>query len=1177
MAKNTDQKKQEDEPKKSETALREEEILAFWKENNVFKKSEAKNAPKGVYVFYDGPPFATGKPHYGTLLSSVIKDIIPRYKTMQGYRVKRRWGWDCHGLPIENMIEKELGLKSKKEIEEIGIDTFNRAARNAVLRFADEWKWYVDRIGRWVEFDNSYKTMNTTYIESVWWAIKNIHDKGLLYEGRKVLMYCPHCETPLAKAEIAMDHSYRDITEEAVTVMFHLKAGQKYGKGKETKDTVYMLAWTTTPWTLPGNVGLAVGSKVNYTALREKGVSELFIVASDLVENVFKDKEIEIVHDDIKGKDLVGLEYEPLYTIDAVANSGKKGWYVMDADFVTTEEGTGIVHTAVIYGEDDYTLGLKNDLPMVPLLSANGHFNTDAPKFIQDLYFKKSEKVIKEDLEKRKLLFSKHMYTHSYPHCYRCDTALIYNALSSWFIDIQKVKTRMVELNEKINWYPDHLKHGRFLHNIESAPDWTISRNRYWASPLPIWKNEKTGEVKIIGSIDELLKYTRRSGNTYRLMRHGLSEFNKIGKLNSDPKVHNPLASEGRENAKKSALELKEAHIDYIIYSPLLRTKETAEIVAKTLSLSKEKVIEDDRLREVEFGEFEGKHIDGYHSFFEYSQERLTKTPKGGEDWSVVKRRMTEVLYDLEEKHQNKNFLIVSHNGPLQMIQAGAYGYDADICATCIADDSLDFNNAEVRELPFIPLPHNEDHEVDLHRPYIDDVQLVEDDGTQLVRIPEVVDCWVESGSMPFASQHYPFENKEEFERTYPGNFIAEYIAQTRTWFYYMHAMATLLFDEESFTNVITTGNILGGDGNKMSKSKGNYTDPAENFNRFGADALRLYMLGSVVMQAEDVRFSDDELKDVHNRTINILANSFKFFALYKDDFDGATVVKDSENVLDHWIIANLRGLNTNVTKSLDAYDIVHACRSIREFVTDLSTWYIRRSRARFKEDAKDKQYALAVSRYVFIELAKVIAPITPFLAEDIYRKAGGNEESVHLDAWSNEKPLLKDEEQLLENMKSTRAVVTLALEARDKVGIKVRQPLQKLTIKDETLKGQDAYLELILAEVNVKQIIFDTAAESDVVLDTIITSDLKEEGEIRDFTRLAQSLRKKLGFNPKEKTIMHIVASANAQTLFKKYERELLNGITLKEIIYENDLKGGELLMFGEEEITVVIEPLQK
>ncbi|MCX6741176.1 MAG: class I tRNA ligase family protein, partial [Candidatus Parcubacteria bacterium] len=483
---------------KSTFAKQEEEILKFWQDNKIFEQSVQKDAPRGEYVFYDGPPFATGLPHYGHILSSVIKDVVPRYWTMKGYSVPRRWGWDCHGLPIENIVEKELKISGKKQIETIGIDKFNETCRSKVLTYTQEWKKMVDRIGRWIDFDNSYKTMDATYMESVWWALKTVWDKGLIYEGRKVLMYCPRCETPVSKAEVAMDDSYKDITEESVTVKFKVKDPQKH----DLPSNTYILAWTTTPWTLPANVALAVGKEMIYVLVKQN--DQHYLLAHELVDKIITGDYTE--ENKFTGADLIGLEYEPLIDIPALTKTGKPAWYVTDADFVSTEEGTGVVHTAVVYGEEDYNLGLKKDLPVVPLLDEKGIFNAEAPDLIRGLYFKDSEKVIKDYLETNGLLFSKQSYTHSYPHCWRCDTQLFYNAISAWFIDIQKIKPRLIKLNEKINWYPDNIKHSRFLNILETAPDWNISRNRYWATPLPFWKcdNPDCQEKVCIGSFAEL-------------------------------------------------------------------------------------------------------------------------------------------------------------------------------------------------------------------------------------------------------------------------------------------------------------------------------------------------------------------------------------------------------------------------------------------------------------------------------------------------------------------------------------------------------------------------------------------------------------------------------------------------------------------------------------------------
>ena len=1076
---------------KSERAQREEKILQFWKENKIFEKTLEKKSPKGEFVFYDGPPFATGLPHYGSLLSSVIKDVIPRYKTMQGFHVRRRWGWDCHGLPIENMVETELGLKSKKAIEEMGVAKFNRACRDSVLRFAGEWKKFIDRVGRFVDYDNSYKTMDNTYIESVWWALKNIYEKGLLYEGRKVLLYCPHCETPLAKAEIAMDHSYKDITEESVYVKFKIVSPSPR---KATQDTpTYLLAWTTTPWTLPGNVALAVGANLDYVKVEIKGES-LILAESRLT---VLDGEYKVIKR-LKGAELVGLEYEPLYEIDAVKESGQKAWYVASGNFVNTEEGTGIVHTAVIYGEADYDLGLKLDLPAVPLLDASGHFNDQAPELMRGQYFKKAEKSIKEDLEKRGLLFKREMHTHSYPHCHRCGTALLYNALSSWFINIQKKKSRMIELNESINWIPAHLKHGRFLNNIKSAPDWTISRNRYWASPLPIWK-DPDGKVYIVGSLDELKQKTKKSGNKYFIMRHGEAIDN--AKNITDPKgdPNNHLTDKGRQEIVSASRELKQKGIDIIIASPFLRTCETAEVARQELGLPESAVVVDERL----------------HEFNE-------------SDMELVRRRMGEFIFETESRYVKKNILIISHGSPLWMLEKlVAWQSTGDFTEREM------LHTAEVRELPFAPMPHNENYELDLHRPYIDEIELVAEDGKMLKRIPEVIDGWVESGSMPFAEYHYPFENKKVFESHFPGDFVAEYIAQTRTWFYYMHAVATILFDDVAFRNVVSTGNILAQDGSKISKSKGNYTDPLILLDRIGADAFRYYLMSSVVMQAEDMLFKDEEVKEVHNRLINILWNSFNFYELYAD----STVRSSkSKHILDRWILSHLNQLISEVTIAMDNYDMVRATRPIRDFISDFSTWYIRRSRDRFKgDDKEDQSQALATTRYVFKELTKLLAPVMPFIADDIYGKVKDSKDplSVHLENWPKSE---KIDQQILDKMKEVRRITSLALEARSRMNIKVRQPLSELRLKIQDLGIE--YLDLIKNELNVKKITIDKNLSEEVELDTNLTEELIEEGKLRDTIHAIQDLRKEKDLKPGNKMVYEV--PEQDKKFFAKYAEEI-------------------------------------
>lgn len=1137
---------------KNEIVKIEEEILNFWEENKVFEQSYEKDAPNGEFVFYDGPPFATGLPHYGSLLSSIIKDVIPRYKTMRGYKVRRRWGWDCHGLPIENMIEKELGLKNKKDIEVMGIANFNKKCRESVLKCADGWKESVSRIGRWVDFDGSYKTMDVSYMESVWWAIKEIHNKGLLYEGRKVLTYCPRCETPLSKAEVAMDNSYKDITEEAVTVKFKIKNPEKY----KFLENTYLLAWTTTPWTLPGNMVLAVNEKENYGIFESKTNKESFVIALSLAEKVFgEDWENQYnKKESVVGKKLLGIEYEPVYDISKTELSEKRHHFVTLADFVTTEDGTGIVHIAPAYGEDDYSVGVHNNLPLIQLLDESAHFNNDAPEFIKGEYYKKASKLIVKDLKDRNILFDKKPHTHSYPHCHRCETPLIYNAISSWFIDIQKTKDRLIKLNQKINWFPEHIKNGRFLNIIEDAPDWNISRNRYWASPLPIWKCDSCDNLKVVGSIEELKKYTKKSGNKYFILRHGEAQNNTLKVISSNTNNTHHLTEKGIKETKKTVQKLKKDKIDLIFSSPFARTRETAEIVSEELQLDKKEIIFDKRIQEIQVGEFDGKSIDEYHDYFNSIEEYFEKSCPNGENYTEIKRRVGEFIYDIEKRYKNKNILIVTHSVPSWMLFSASLGLNIKQMVEIVEEKKDFLKNAEVKELDFVPFSHNENYELDLHRPYIDEVKLVCDCGGALKRVPEVLDGWFESATMPFSEYHYPFENKKDFEKRFPGDFVVEYIAQTRTWFYYMHAIAVMLFDNLSFKNVIATGNILSEDGSKMSKSKGNYTDPMINIEKHGADALRYYLMTSVVMQAEDVRFIDSEIKEAQNKVINLLLNSFKFFNLYKNNNVVKTDSSKSDNVLDLWIKAKLEVLKKEITENLEKFNVVKAGRPIKDFINDFSTWYIRRSRDRFKTNESsqigDRENAITTTRYVLLELSKIIAPFVPFIAEYIYREVRSidMEESVHLTEWPS---LGKYDEKILTNMEEVRKIVSLGLEARFRVDIKVRQPLQALKIKNSKTNLSEDFLSLIKDEVNVKEIIFEAGIIEQVELDTNLTEELKEEGAVRELTRAIQAMRKKEGLTPKDFIKLDIKTNEAGKIFIEKFSNTIKSNALIKEISF--------------------------
>lgn len=1115
---------------KNDVAKREEAIQAFWKEREIFEKSLKKDAPQGEFVFYDGPPFATGTPHSGSLLSSVSKDLIPRYKTMRGYRVRRRWGWDCHGLPIESLVEKKLGLKNKKEIYAIGIEKFNETARGMVLEYVHEWKRYVERVGRFVDFDNSYKTMDPTYMESVWWALKEVHKKGHLYEGRKVLLYCPHCETPLAKAEIAMDNTYKDVTEEAVTVKFKIKDPQKHGLPENT----YFLAWTTTPWTLPGNVALAVGSNISYGLYEKEG--ETLILARERAGTYNLSAPLR----ETEGSELVGIEYEPLFETEKVkAHPSEKKWTVLPADFVTTDEGTGIVHTAVIYGEDDYNLGLKESLPMVPLLNPNATYNDDAPEFLRGKYIKKAEAEIKTDLESHGLLFEKKPHTHSYPHCYRCGTALIYNAVSSWFINMQAVKAKLLSENEKITWFPEHLKHGRFQNILENAPDWTISRNRFWATPLPIWKDSKGG-VTVLGSLDELKAHTKKSGNRYFVMRHGESEKNVRGVISQDVGDGMRLTEKGRRDARRAADAFR-GKIDLIITSELDRARETSAIVQEMCGLGDAAVIADKRLNEYDHGSLNGHTDTEWAERFPSASYVYEEDPAGGEGVRRMMRRVADLLYEIEKGYQGKNILLISHGYPISAAMAAAQGGSKEtIIRIC---DKEELAPGSIRPLDFIPLPHNGNYELDYHLPYIDRIDVVDENGEPLTRIPEVVDCWVESGAMPFAEYHYPFENRAAFEKRSPGDFVSEYIGQTRAWFYYMHAVSVQLFGTRSFKNVITTGNVLAEDGEKLSKSKQNYTDPYDLFHRFGADAFRYYIMSSVVMQAEDLTFRDDDVKEVYARVVNLLRNTHAFYLLYADELRPGQVSK-SPHVLDRWILARLDETVRAATEAFDRYDVVHATRPMRDFVDDFSTWYVRRSRDRVKgTDEPDKQHGLFTMRTVFHTFSRAIAPVMPFIAEEIFQtvRSDTDAESVHLAPWpaaenaggsrlSRIFATADPDSGLIEKMVEVRKVVSLALEARQKANIKVRQPLARLSITQNIPEE----LKAVLAEeINVKEVI---AGAKEFSLDTVLTPQLRKEGELRDLVREVQDLRKAAGLEAKDKAVL-IVSPQKSEVVAMHWE----------------------------------------
>lgn len=1132
---------------KSAVALREEKILAFWKEHDIFNKTIEKPAIEGSYVFYDGPPFGTGTPHYGHLLAGTIKDVFPRYETMRGKRVYRKWGWDCHGLPIENIIEKELGLNTKKDIEKYGIEAFNTAAKNSVLRFAHEWERMVPRMGRWVDMQDDYKTMDATYTESIWWAFHTLYEKGLIYEGYKAMQLCPRCETTLSNFEV--NQGYKDITDISVYVAFPLV---------DEPDTS-VIAWTTTPWTLPGNVALAINPELTYVKIVI--ADKKYILAKDRLSVI---KQAYSILEE--GVALVGRGYVPpftYYSADMTLANHEHGWKIYPASFVTLDTGTGVVHIAPAFGEDDMNLGKVNNLPFVQHVKTDGTFKPEVADFA-GLSVKPKDDHQKADIEIIKYLagkgslFDKEKIIHLYPHCWRCDTPLLNYASSSWFVGATKIQDKIIEANQSVSWVPGHVRDGRFGKWLENMRDWAISRSRYWGAPLPVWKCTACEKIHVGKSVEDIRSKTKHSGNTYILMRHGEADQNiKLG-ISCHVDAPDHLTARGVQQVELAGQSLAHKKIDMIIHSDFVRTTETVATLKQTLNIADEYIIADERLREFNVGTYHGKTWEVFHNEYPKVAETFGMQIPEGESYADVKKRMAEVLYELEEKYQNKTILIVSHGTPLWMMTAVASGYTPVQSVEMVNKTFTPFVNAEIRELDFRPLSHDAEYVLDLHRPYIDRIVLTCECGADMHRITDVFDCWFESGSMPFAQFHYPFTHQQLFYNNFPADFIAEGIDQTRGWFYSLLVLGVGLFDKSPYKQVVVNGIVLATDGQKMSKKLKNYTDPQIAIDMFGADAIRFYLVSSPASHGEDANFSDKDLGEVLRKNIMRLDNVFAFYEMYRGSMK---VVHSafSPHVLDQWIVARLNETIRDVNIGMKAYELDRATRPIESFIDDLSTWYLRRSRERLKgDDQEDMMHAQSVLEFVFEEFIKIIAPFMPFLAEDLYQKLVREHdisavESVHLCAWPSERGV---DEEVIRAMAETRRIVTLGLEARQKAGLKVRQPLASIVLKKYILS--DAYTELIKDELNVKAVRMDPTQEAELMLDTNITEELKQEGLYREFVRAVQDLRKKMDLTPQDR--ITITVSLEVQNLLGIHEQEFRKIVQADSVIYTT-LEHGEVI----------------
>lgn len=1085
----------------------EEEQLKKWDERQVFPQVLKRNADENrpSFVFFEGPPTANGKPGIHHLLTRAFKDVVLRFRTMQGYRIDRKAGWDTHGLPVELEVEKQLGFTKKQDIEAYGIAKFNAKCKESVWKYLDLWQKSTRRIAFWVDLGDPYITYKNEYVESLWWIMKEIDRKGLLYKGYRVTPHCPRCVTSLSSHELAQ--GYKDTEDPSVFVKFPIDAAAKR----------FFLVWTTTPWTLPGNVAVAVGAHVTYVEAKMKETGETYVLAKERLSVL--DGDYDVVGE-MPGDKLVGTAYAPLYATlpddDPAKANAHKAWA---ADFVSTADGTGIVHIAPAFGEDDARLGQEAKLPTLLTVDSTG-LMLDMPGMLgsaKGKFFKKADDDVKADLTARGLLYKSGTYVHSYPFCWRCGTPLLYYAKSSWYIRMSGLREELQKRNDAINWVPPHIKDGRFGEWLKDVKDWALSRERYWGTPLPVWQCGSCEEKRVVGSLGELEEACRPK-NRYFLQRHGEAQTNAVSTISCWPELKEwHLTEKGRGQVAASAKELKAKKIDMIFSSDLLRTRETAEIISEELGLP---VTFDERLRELDVGAFNGKSEKDFHaaaSGLDRFDERVGGT---GETLNDVRRRMVAFLKELDANHTGKNIVIVSHGDPLWMLQTCFKGLNKDGIRTWPHYNGVgEYIEMEAPKNH----PYDELGEADVHRPFIDDVQLACACGGVMRRVTDVADVWFDSGAMPFAQWHYPFENKERIDGggNFPADYICEAIDQTRGWFYTLLAVSTLLGKETPpYKNVICLGHVLDSKGQKMSKSKGNVVDPFAAIDKYGADVIRWYFF-TVNQPGDPKRFDERAVNEVTKKVFLILWNVLTYYKMFAPA-DGGSMKPPANpaHALDQWLLSELAAVVKNVTRDLESYNVIDAGREIAEFIDGLSTWYVRRSRNRFKggSDA-EKSEAVATLGYAIKTLAHLMAPFTPFLADTIFSELGCGGDSIHLADWPTGEGM-NDDPNLRKAMRWTRLVASMGLEKRAAAGIPVRQALAKVAVVAPESRAEWV-ADILKEELNVLAVEWSAGEKLDVTLDTVITPELRRMGAARELVRNINEMRKGAGLTIKDRIVV--------------------------------------------------------